>query len=90
MVVLIALWMLVAGDVEAGEAARAAGGWTCTAIGIEPAYGGGPGRRRDVYGPEMPTQSSAQTQAVQLCMSRGLMMCQVGSCSQLPFAAMAK
>jgi hypothetical protein len=82
MVVQMALVAIL----SAGNA-EAAGGWTCSAIGYEPSYGGTPGRRRDVYGPEMPTQASAQTRAVQACMASGLLMCGVGSCSQLPFAA---
>jgi hypothetical protein len=83
MTIFLSLLMLLASEAHAA-------GWTCTAIGYEPSYGGGPGRRRDVYGPEMPTQASAQTRAVQLCMSSGLMMCGVGSCSQLPFAAVTE
>lgn len=80
------LFALLALGSVSEAAPKVAGGWTCNAIGYEPAYGGGIGRRRDVYGPEMPTEAAAQTRAVQLCMSSGLMMCGIGSCSQLPFS----
>ncbi|RYZ94619.1 MAG: hypothetical protein EOP11_26120 [Proteobacteria bacterium] len=61
--------------------------WSCTANGMEPAFNGGFGRRREVQGPSAPTLRQAQARAIQACMGSGLMACGVSGCSQLPFNA---